>query len=311
MIVVVTGAAGYVGRLVVSALAQREGVTVVATDVRPPPPVAGVDNRTLDIRDPSLADLLEEVGAEVVVHLAAVVRRPKGMTRETLHAIEVGGTQNLVDACVRAGVRQLITTSSGAAYGYHADNAPLLFEDAPLRGNETFAYACHKRQAEAVLERARADHPELGQLIFRVSTILGSSVDSPITRYFESPVIVGLRREASPFCFAWDGDVVAAIVLGVTEGRCGVFNLTGDGVMTLREIAQGMGRRFVGVPKRVLTKGLSALHSRGWIEHSPERIAFLQHRPVLSNRRLKEEFGFTPSMTSREVFAQYRESRAG
>ena len=32
------------------------------------------------------------------------------------------GTQHVLDACLAAGVRKLIYTSSGAAYGYHADN---------------------------------------------------------------------------------------------------------------------------------------------------------------------------------------------
>ena len=48
-------------------------------------------------------------------------------------------TENMLSACVEAGVRKFIVTSSGAAYGYHADGDRMLFEDAPIRGNEAFA----------------------------------------------------------------------------------------------------------------------------------------------------------------------------
>jgi UDP-glucose 4-epimerase len=37
-------------------------------------------------------------------------------------------------------------------------------------------------------------------------------------------------------------------------------------------------------------------------QYGPEQVDFLRYRPVLSNRRLKEEFGFTPRKTSRQVF---------
>ena len=42
--------------------------------------------------------------------------------------------------------------------------------------------------------------------------------------------------------------------------------------------------------------------------HGPEKVVFLRHRPVLSNGRLKEEFGFTPSRTSAEAFEEYLET---
>ncbi|EFK05284.1 conserved hypothetical protein [delta proteobacterium NaphS2] len=39
--------------------------------------------------------------------------------------------------------------------------------------------------------------------------------------------------------------------------------------------------------------------------YCPEQVIFLKYRPVLSNRKLKEEFGYTPLKTSEEVFRFY------
>ena len=306
--VLITGAAGSLGRSLVSALG--DAVTVIATDINPPPTPARGLAQVLDVRDTGLVDLLRAHAVDVVVHLAAILSAPAGMSEDTVREIEVDGTRNVVEACAAAGVGRLVYTSSGAAYGYSPDNGPLLDEDAPLRGDRPFPYALHKRLIEELLADAREQHPDLGQLVFRVSTVLGPGVHSPITQLFERPVVVGLRSADTPFCFAWEEDVVDCLVRGVLGDAVGTFNLTGDGVMTLREVAKGMDRRFVGLPAGVLRRALRLLHDRGLTDNTPEQVAFLEHRPVLANERLKHGFGFVPRHTTREAFAAYRAHRA-
>ena len=158
MRVLVTGAGGFVGGLFVDAIAAS-GVEVIATDIRDLPAREGVLNRHLDIRSTQLAAAFE--GVDVVVHLAAMVTPPPGATPELLHAVEVEGTRNVLQACVDADVRKLVYTSSGAAYGYSPDNGPLLFEDDPLRSDEVFPYAWHKRLVEEMLAEFRQEQPLL------------------------------------------------------------------------------------------------------------------------------------------------------
>ncbi len=312
--VLVTGASGYVGRLVVEALAGGGRRAVVATDVRSVPErerLPSVTYARLDITDAeTLRSLLEEHRVDTVVHLAAIVTPRPGDTREMQYAVDVDGTDNVLAACVATGVRKFVYTSSGAAYGYHATNPPMLREDDELRGNEAFAYAWHKRLVEERLTHYREQHPELEQLVFRVSTVLGPSVQNQITAIFERPVVLGLRGADTPFCFIWDADLVECICRGVDGPWTGTFNLTGDGVMTLREIAVRMGRRYVALPVGVVEKGLELLGRAELTEYGPEQVAFLLHRPVLDNGKLRRELGYRPSKTSREVFELYRASRA-
>jgi len=47
----------------------------------------------------------------------------------------------------------------------------------------------------------------------------------------------------------------------------------------------------------------------GLSRYGLEQVDFLRYRPVLSNEKLKSEFGFTPRMTSAEVFDYYWECR--
>jgi UDP-glucose 4-epimerase len=37
------------------------------------------------------------------------------------------------------------------------------------------------------------------------------------------------------------------------------------------------------------------------VPYGPESLKFIQYRPVLSNEKLKKEFGFTPQKSSKEV----------
>jgi UDP-glucose 4-epimerase len=312
--VLVTGAGGLVGRQVVRLLAaQRDDFSqIVAADVRP---AVGTERQpdveycTADIRDPDLVQLFERYRVDTVVHLAAVVTPGRKSSPQLEYEIDVLGTKNVLEACVATGVQRIVYTSSGAAYGYHADNPPLLTENDPLRGNESFAYAHHKRLAEEMLARYRAEHPELSQLIFRPGTILGETVHSPITDIFTRPLIIGVAGSEAPFVLIWDEDVARCIVRGIREGRSGIYNLTGDGAITLREIARRIGKRYVSLPPSLLAAVLWLLRAVRLSSRGPEQVNFLRYRPVLSNERLKSDFGFTPAYTSEQCFEHYRRLR--
>ncbi len=310
--VLVTGAEGYLGSQVVRALASApSGISrLVASDVRPPRRrLPGVTYLTADIRSPQLSAALREYAVDTVVHLAAIVTPGPGEDRSRAFEVEVLGTRGLLQSCLKAGVGHFVYTSSGAAYGYHADNPDWLCEDDPLRGNPEFAYSDHKRQVEEMLARWRRRHPQLRQLIFRVGTILGESTRNQITALFEKPVVLGVAGSQSPFVFIWDQDVVGAIVKGVREGKSGIYNLAGDGTLTMAQIARRLGKPYLPVPAALLRITLGLLRQLHLTRYGPEQVGFLQYRPVLSNRRLKECFGYVPRKSSREVFDFFLQSR--
>jgi UDP-glucose 4-epimerase len=303
--VLVTGAAGFIGAQVLERLRDHPEVDVaIGTDVRDP------DDRGLrlvDVRDPAMTDLLADEGIDRVVHLAAIVTPRPEHTREFLRSVDVDGTRNVLDACLAAGVGHLTVTSSGAAYGYHPDNPGWIDEDDPLRGNEAFAYSDHKRQVEELLAAHRDEHPELVQLVLRPGTILGTAVDNQITALFERPVVLGIAGSPTPFVFIWDTDVVDVVVagtLGRVEGR---FNLAGDGAVTLAEVAAELAKPHVRLPAWLVKGALGVLHPLRLAPYGPEQVDFLRYRPVLANRRLREEFGHEPSKTSLEALRSWRD----
>jgi UDP-glucose 4-epimerase len=280
-------------------------------------PVFGVDRQprtdlpfpieALDIRDPALADHLRAHAITHVVHLAAVLESSGDRARD--FDIDVNGTRAVLQACVAAGVQHVTVTSSGAAYGYHADNPEWLRETDPLRGNPEFAYADHKRQVEALLESWRTEAPQLGQLIFRVSTVLGRTTRNQITALFHRPRLLAVRGSASPFVFIWDEDVVAAIVHGVTHDRTGIFNLTGSGAIPMRSIAHHLGKPLLTLPGALLASALAIGKVLGVTRYGPEQLRFLRYRPVLANEALLRDFGWRPTKSSLEALQYFAEAQ--
>lgn len=312
--VLVTGGGGYIGGLLVEQLAaQRDKLrALVCMDVREIPADRrrdGVAYCVADIRDPAVGQVIREHDIDTVVHLAAVVTPGRQSNRELEYEIDVVGTENILKACVAHGVTKFIFTSSGAAYGYHADNADRIGEDHPLRGNYEFAYSHHKRLVEEMLARYRDEHPELQQLIFRPSAILGERVRNQITDLFEKKFVLGIAGTDAPFVFIWDMDVVQCLLKGVLEDKTGIYNLAGDGTMSPREIADYLHKPYLPLPAWLLQGALAVLKPLGLSQYGPEQVRFLQFRPVLANDRLKAEFGYTPELNSRQVFEHYWRSR--
>jgi UDP-glucose 4-epimerase len=312
--VLVTGSSGYVGRLLLEALAVRAADgrlgAAVGADIRAPASLpAGASFIAHDVRETGLAAELRAHRITCVVHLASVVTPGKGSTRALEYSVDVEGTERVLEACVAAGVRRLIVTSSGAAYGYHADNPPWLTEEHPVRGNRAFAYSWHKRLVEELLARARTEHPALEQLVFRVGTVLGPTVNNQITALFERPRLLAIRGSASPFVFVHDADLVSLLVRAIDAPVTGVFNVAGDGAMTIDEIAAALGKRVLRLPAWLVRSALAVLHPLGLSRYGPAQVDFLRYRPVLDNARLKAVFGFRPRLSSREAFEAWAASR--
>ncbi|SDT14627.1 UDP-glucose 4-epimerase [Halopseudomonas xinjiangensis] len=294
--ILITGAAGYIGHQLGDRLA--DDFVVIGTDIRQRDDVRFPIHQ-LDVRDSALVELLRAEQITHVVHLASVLQASPDRARD--YDIDVNGTRNVLECCLEAGVRHVTVTSSGAAYGYHPDNPSWIDEQDALRGNPEFAYSDHKRLIEEMLAEYRHTHPELAQLIFRPGTVLGSETRNQITDLFRAPRILALKGSNSPFVFIWDQDVVGAMEMGLRESKTGIYNMAGDGALTMGDIARRLNKPLLTLPVWLVKAGLQVAKWRGKPTGS-EQVRFLLYRPVLSNRRLKEEFGYRLAKTSAETF---------
>lgn len=302
MKVLVTGATGPFGRAVSRRLlALGHDVTAMARRA-PEHPVAGVEFHAGDIQD-AAAVRTAVAGCDAVVHLAWVVT-PLKSEAETA-AINLGGTQNLLDAMAETGCPRLVFSSSVLAYGAVPGHPPLLREDDERRPEPEHFYAAHKKAAEDMILAAAPD-----SVVVRAGIIAGRDVDNLIFRFFSSPALpVPDPERAQQFVHT---DDVARFTADAVAGKgSGPVNITGDGSITMREIAHLMGHPVFTVPEKALRVGVSAAWKFQAAELTPAEMGALLYMPIVDTTRLREEWGFTPAWTSREALADMARAAHG
>ena len=135
----ITGGAGFIGRHVVPLLLEcgyQARALVRPERKRNLPP--GIDLVPGDITDALALDRLVS-GSDFVLHLAGQahtdLRTPAD--RDRAIAVNVEGTRNILQSCVRSGVRRLVIASS--AHVYDGQRGLSISEDAPQRAENLYA----------------------------------------------------------------------------------------------------------------------------------------------------------------------------
>ncbi|HEX4579157.1 MAG TPA: NAD-dependent epimerase/dehydratase family protein [Candidatus Dormibacteraeota bacterium] len=118
----VTGGAGFIGSTLVDALLGEGAEVSVVDDLsrgRREQVAAAAAFHRVDVVDDAFAAVVAATRPDVVFHLAAQIDVRRSVSDPVLDTrINVLGTVNVLDACVRAGVRRVVFASSGGVlYG--------------------------------------------------------------------------------------------------------------------------------------------------------------------------------------------------
>ena len=169
--VLITGATGFVGGRLVERLALGTDYQVKAM-VRTfsGPGLARIARLPVEL---VLADLLDTESliraarsCDVVVHCAYGSSGGKTLRKE----VTVSGTENVLDAALRTGVRKVIHLSSSAVHG-RAPRGPVVDESAPFTDSHDL-YSTSKIEAEKIVWRFQQEHG-LPVIVFRPTIIYG------------------------------------------------------------------------------------------------------------------------------------------
>ena len=142
----------------------------------------------------------------------------------------------------------------------------------------------------------------------RAGIIAGRDVDNTIFRFFTSPVLPVPdpdRRQQ----FVHTDDVARFTAAAAADTRAGAVNITGDGSLTMREIATIIGRPLLRVPERTLRSAIAAAWRLGVSELAPGEIGGLLHMPIVDTTRLREEWNFECAWSSADALRDM--ARAG
>ncbi|MET0317323.1 MAG: NAD-dependent epimerase/dehydratase family protein [Rhodococcus fascians] len=302
MKVLVTGATGPFGRAVCRRLAASGHEVTAMARRTPSTPTDGVEFAQGDVRDVTAVRAAMQ-GCDAVVHLAWVVAPLK--TEAETAAINLGGTRSVLDAMADTGCGRLVFSSSVLAYGAVPGHPPFLKEDDERRPEAHHYYAAHKMAAEDMIIESGVD-----SVLVRSGIIAGRDVDNTIFRFFSSPALPVPDPERTQQ-FVHTDDVARFTAEAVSSDRTGPVNITGEGAVTMREIAAIIDRPLVTVPERVLRNGIQAAWNLRVSELAPGEIGGLLYMPIVDTTRLREEWGFTCAWTSRAALTDLARAAHG
>lgn len=246
--VLITGGTGFIGANLAYRLKQ-EGVQVrilrrETSDLRAMQGL-DVDQRIGDVRDP--ASLHEAVkGCDTVFHCAAMVTFEKVKADEQL-AVNIGGTRNVVAACIACGVEKLVHTSSVAAIGYPPDGE-LATEETPFNWGRTIGYKYSKHKAEEEVRQG------VEQGLFAVMVNPSVVVGERDIHFHGGDIIRRVKKWQVPFFIeggmnvVYVGDVVNGMITAALRGRRGARYILGGKNLTHKELFRRTARIVGGLP---------------------------------------------------------------
>jgi UDP-glucose 4-epimerase len=326
--VAVTGPTGDLGIAIVNALERSRAVKRIVGMARRPfdPGERGwkkTEYRQGDVTDTgSVRGLVK--GADVVVHLAFAILDASDATRE----LNVEGSQRVFEEAAKAGTERVCYASSVASYGFHDDNPDWLTEDIPPRGSPEHPYSHQKAEVERVLGEVLLKHPSTVAYAFRPCIVAGPEArtmleEIPYYRLEEAmPDAVARLLGSLPmlkpvipdpgirFQLVHEDDVASAFAAGVRGvGEPGPYNLAGNGVLTMSDLAQALGWYSVPVP-RPLVEATAEIASR--LPLMPEQVAWIHSvkKPVLMKTdRAKKLLRWRPKHTSRATLKEMADAQ--
>ncbi len=299
--IAITGVSGYIGSQLLARLSAHPDVeTVAGIDARMPreqPPKLRLFMR--DITDP-LAGLLASERVDTVVHLAFIVR-PTRDQREA-RRVNVDGSRNVIEACLRAGVQHVVYLGSTAAYGAHPDNPVPLTEESPLRPNQRFQYSRDKAATDRLFTEFAVSNPAVKVTVLRGAVVLGPGGERAIGAKVFQPVMVRVADHDPQMQYLHEEDLIAILVRVIEGGVAGVYNAAGDGLLRYTDVARLAGRRMVALPRRALAGLMDASWAlRLQSQSHSAGLDFIAYPWVAANGKFVRATGFSYKYSTEET----------
>ena len=270
--VIVTGATGHIGNVLVRELLLRnERVRVV---IPPFEDVSCLDGLKVEIVEGDVRQIDSLIqafeGGDVVYHLAGIISILPGKS-ELLYQVNVEGTRNVVEACLKTKIRRLVYTSS-----IHAVKEPphgtVIDETFPFDPDNVLGdYA--KSKAQATLEVLNGVKQGLNVVIVCPTGVIGpydyktSEMGQLITDFIQRKLKAYVD---GAYDFADVRDVATGLILACEKGCSGESYILSGEQITVRDLLLML--------QEITKVKAPSLKIPAWLARTVGKIAPLYHR---------------------------------
>ena len=311
--VMVVGVARHLGARLAQVLAEHPQIDrVVGVDVVPPSiDIGAAEFVKADIRTSAIARAIKRTRADTVVHMNILATRADAGGRVPQKEINVIGTMQLLAACQRSDtVRKLVVKSSTTVYGA-GPSAPALFAEDMVPGAiSRRGYEKDASEVESYVRGFTRRRPDVDVTILRFANVLGPSIRTALSEYFVLPVVPVVLGRNPRFQLVHEDDSVAALQLATVEDRPGIYNVAGDGFLTLSQAVLRAGRPPLPLPTLGTPFVGGMMRRLGLADMDSAQARFLTYGRGVDTTRMRQQLHFEPEHTTAATFESYVAARA-
>ena len=301
--VLITGISGGQGRLLARRLARRWEVCGVDRSPWRGAP-KGVRVHKVDVRKRKFEDVLRTERPTSVVHMGFIRHFREGEAAR--HDVNVRGTKQLLDHCVKYGVERLVVMSSSYVYGAADNNPYSMDEDTLLSASRTYPEIRDLVEVDGLAQSFMWKHPEIRTCVLRPVNVLGPTVQSMAGSYLRQRRVPTLLGFDPMLQFIHEEDLADAIALAVECGLQGVFNVVGPGEVPVSTAIAETGGMALPVPDTLLRFGFDRMFRWGMHSYPPGLLDFLKYPVSISGKRFEAASEFRCSYSLSEIFQSVR-----
>ncbi len=244
-----------------------------------------------------LSRIVSATKVDTIVHTFLVVDSTQTSGRR-LHEINVIGTMNLFAAASTPGstVRNVVVKSSALVYGATSRDPVWWTETGARKQPPRTRIERSLLEVEGYVRDFAIDNPHVEVTLLRYCNVLGPKLSTPFSKALRLPAVPSVLGFDPRFQLVHEDDVVRSLLFAIGEGRSGIYNVAGDGLLPWSEVAAICGKLTIPLPFVGTNLAAEPLRRIG-VDIPPELLDLLRYGRGIDNRRLKEA-GFEYRYTS-------------
>ncbi len=254
-----------------------------------------------------LSRIVSATKVDTIVHTFLVVDSTQTSGRR-LHEINVIGTMNLFAAASTPGstVRNVVVKSSALVYGASPRDPRWFTETMSRKATPRTRIERSLLEVEGYVRDFAIDNPHVEVTLLRYCNVLGPKLSTPFSKALRLPAVPSVLGFDPLFQLVHEDDVVRSLLFAIGEGRSGIYNVAGDGLLPWSETARICGKPTIPLPFVGTNLAAEPLRRIG-VDIPPELLELLRYGRGIDNRRLKEA-GFHYRYTSAGAVQAYVEA---
>jgi UDP-glucose 4-epimerase len=303
MKVLITGSSGLLARMLIKHLITID-VDIVGIDIKESSEFLSEKRfrfHKCSITDKEkLKSIFSEEKPTNVVHFACSFNKVRRRSHE--YVIDINGSDNIMEASNSTpSVRQLIFSSSSAAYGGKKDNSLWMKESEPLLP-DNYRYGMNKKIVEDKYTNNLL-RDDLKLVILRLCLVTGPIFDKPksaVSILIKFPFMPRFTKETK-LQFLHSEDMVALMELIMKDKEIsGIYNLVPDSYTVVKDIVPD--KRFVGIPLFMIKGFLWICWHLKIMNIQPASVINSFYPTIVDSSKIISRYGYKFQYSSREAF---------